>query len=533
MQRFTALYQALDETTATSTKVSAMADYFREAAAADAAWAVYFLTGRRLRRLVSTTELRAWVLRATDMPAWLLEETYASVGDLAETLALLLDEAFEPPAVDPVPLHEWVEQRIQPLRRMDAEQRQQAVMGWWAELPTPGRFVFNKLLTGGMRVGVSRRLVVRALAQVSGLETATVAHRLMGQWQPTATAFRDLLDPDDRAEDQSRPYPFFLASALEESPQQLGDRRDWLAEWKWDGIRGQLLRRGGETYIWSRGEDMMAGRFPEIESAASRLPDGVVLDGEILAWADSGPLPFNQVQRRIGRLKPSAQIQREAPVCFLAYDLLELEGRDLRQQPIEARREAMVDVLAGVPETVRASAELQAPDWESLERLRAIARDYGTEGIMLKRSGSPYRVGRTRGDWWKWKLAPRTIDAVLLYAQPGHGRRSSLFTDYTFGVWDGDTLVPVAKAYSGLDDAEIQRLDRWIRRHTVERFGPVRSVEAAQVFELAFEGMSPSRRHKSGVALRFPRISRWRTDLATTEADSLAAVQAMLPDVPE
>ncbi|MFV8835397.1 ATP-dependent DNA ligase [Aquisalimonas sp. APHAB1-3] len=529
MQRFTALYQALDETTATSGKVAAMEAYFREAPAADAAWAVYFLTGRRLRRLVPTAELRAWTLEATGMPAWLLEETYASVGDLAETLALLLDQPFAPPEQDATPLHVWVEERIQPLRGMATEARRDAVLGWWAALPTPQRFVLNKLLTGAFRVGVSRRLVVRALARVSGLETATLAHRLMGQWQPTPAAFEALLDPEEQGEDRSRPYPFFLASPLEADPTALGDRSDWIAEWKWDGIRGQLLRRGGECFIWSRGEDMMAGRFPEIEAAAADLPDGLVLDGEILAWEDDTPLPFNVLQQRIGRLRPSAKIQREAPVIFLAYDLLEAGGADRRQEPLEARRELLRDVIGDGAGALRRAQALDSGDWVALASLRQTAREEGTEGIMLKRRGSPYRVGRTRGDWWKWKLAPRTVDAVMLYAQPGHGRRSSLFTDYTFGVWDGDTLVPVAKAYSGLDDAEIQRLDRWIRSHTIERFGPVRSVAPQQVFELAFEGLAPSRRHKSGVAMRFPRISRWREDLAPGEADTLDDVKAMLP----
>lgn len=531
MQRFTRLYQALDETTATSEKIAAMEAYFGVAPPADAAWAVYFLTGRRLRRLVPTAELRRWTLEMTGMPDWLLEETYAAVGDLAETLALLLDNPFAPPERDETPLHVWVEQRLRPLRKLDADGRRAAVTGWWQALPTDNRFLLNKMLTGGFRVGVSRRLVVRALARVSGLETATIAHRLMGQWQPSADAFRALLDPEEQGEDRSRPYPFFLASPLEDSPDGLGNRQDWLAEWKWDGIRGQLLRRGGECYIWSRGEDMMAGRFPEIEAAAAALPDGLVLDGEILAWRDDGPLPFNVLQHRIGRLRPSVRVQREAPVLFLAYDLLEADAEDWRAAPLEQRRQRLERELTGIQGAIAPSRPLlEAEDWEQLGQLRAQARDHATEGIMLKRRGSPYRVGRVRGDWWKWKLAPRTIDAVLLYAQPGHGRRSSLFTDYTFGVRDGDALVPVAKAYSGLDQQEIEQLDRWIRQHTVERFGPVRSVEPAQVFELAFEGIAPSRRHKSGVALRFPRISRWRQDLGASEADTLADVRALLPD---
>ncbi len=530
MQAFADLYRALDETNATREKVAAMEAYFRQAPPEDAAWAVHFLVGRRLKRLVPTAELRQWVLDATGMPAWLLEETYATVGDLAETLALLLDSELPPPSVAGHPLHHWVERRLLVLRELPAAERQRRVTQWWAELPTDGRFVLNKMLTGAFRVGVSRQLVVRALSGVSGLERATIAHRLMGRWQPDAAFFRGLLDPAAQGEDASRPYPFFLASPLDAVPEErLGAATDWLAEWKWDGIRGQLLRRAGDCSLWSRGEDLMEGRFPELEQAAQRLPDGVVLDGEILAWGGDRPLPFRQLQRRIGRQNPSVRLLREAPVIFQAYDLLELDGTDIRSRPLEQRREALGRLLRGTDDVLRLSPMLTAGSWKELARRRDAARALGTEGLMLKRLGSPYRVGRPRGDWWKWKLDPLTIDAVMLYAQPGHGRRSNLYTDYTFGVWNGELLVPVAKAYSGLDNAEIQELDRWIRANTVERFGPVRSVRAAQVFELAFEGIGESPRHKSGLALRFPRINRWRRDLAVGEADTLEQVRALLP----
>ncbi len=531
MQSFAALYQALDETNATNDKVAAMADYFQTADPADAAWVVYFLTGRRLKRLVPTAELRQWTLAFTGMPDWLLEETYASVGDLAETLALLVDNELDAPAGNDLPLHRWVEDRILPLRHMTPEERCSAVTGWWAELPVASRFVLNKLLTGAFRVGVSRRLVVRALARVSGLDTAVVTHRLMGRWEPTPAFFGALLDPEDHGEDASRPYPFYLASPLESNPGTLGLCRDWLAEWKWDGIRAQLLWRAGDCYIWSRGEELMEGRFPEIEEAATTLPDGTVLDGEILAWRDGSPLPFNVLQHRIGRLKPSARVLREAPVLFLAYDLLELDGDDVRSQTLDWRRARLALLVDQAGDGVALSEPLPADSWDALAASRERSRELGTEGLILKRRQAAYQVGRVRGDWWKWKVEPHTIDAVMLYAQPGHGRRSNLLTDYTFGVWDGADLVPVAKAYSGLDNKEIERLDRWIRSHTVERFGPVRSVHPEQVFELAFEGIAESRRHKSGIAVRFPRISRWRHDLGPQDADTLEQVRALLGQV--
>lgn len=535
MRRFTNLYTRLDATTATSEKVAAMRDYFAAAPPADAAWAVHFLAGRRLKRLIPTARLRAWCADEVDMPLWLVEETYSAVGDLAETVSLLLDAVDTTDSGLERPLHRWVEDDILPLRQAGETDQRRAVTGWWRSLPLEARFVLNKLLTGAFRVGVSRRLMTRALAEQAQLEPAVLAHRLMGQWQPSARFFEQLVDPADHGEHAARPYPFFLASPVEQAPGEtvadLGPLSDWLVEWKWDGIRAQLICRRGECHIWSRGEELMAGRFPEIEAEAAALPDGVVLDGEILAWAEDapGPLPFATLQRRIGRLKPSARLQTEAPVRFMAYDLLEQDGEDIRPRALEDRRGRLHRLLAGSGPAIGMSAPVTAADWTPLELLRAESRERGTEGFILKRLGSPYRVGRTRGDWWKWKVDPHTIDAVLLYAQPGHGRRSNLLTDYTFGLRDGDSLVPFAKAYSGLTDAEILELDRWLRTHTLERFGPVRSVRAEQVFELAFEGIQPSARHKSGIAVRFPRIARWRRDLSVADADTLQQIKELLP----
>ena len=537
MRAFTRLYTRLDATTATNDKIAAMRDYFASAPPADAAWAVSFLCGRRIKRLIPTARLREWVAEAADMPLWLVEESYAAVGDLAETVTLLLDAQAVTPGESglDVALHDWVEQRILPLRSMSEARRREAVMGYWRELPLEARFVLNKLLTGAFRVGVSRRLVTRALAETADIEPARIAHRLMGRWEPTPAFFERLLDPADRGEDAAQPYPFFLASPIENAPvarvADLGARDDWLVEWKWDGIRAQLIRRGGECHIWSRGEDLMAGRFPELEAAAEPLADGSVLDGEILAWAEGEPrpLPFARLQRRIGRLKPSAKMQAAHPVRFLAYDLLEHAGRDIRECAIETRRARLAEVLAESDARIALSAPVTAESWDDLAALRARSREFATEGFILKRAGSPYRVGRVRGDWWKWKVDPFSVDAVLLYAQPGHGRRSNLLTDYTFGVWDGDALVPFAKAYSGLTDSEIGQLDHWIRRHTIDRFGPVRAVESAHVFELHFEGIQASKRHKSGIAVRFPRIARWRHDKPVAEADRLADVKALLP----
>jgi DNA ligase-1 len=532
MQRFAELYMQLDASTSTHDKVDALARYFAEVPANDAAWAVYVLTGRKLKRLVKSSELRELAVHASGYPLWLVEESYSHVGDLAETIDLLLDAPRE--CAEPISLSEWIELRLAVLPSLSVEERAERLLHWWQTLPRAQRFVLIKLLTGSFRVGVSQRLVVQALSKLSGIETARIAHRLSGDWKATASDYERLIAPGDVDHHEDQPYPFYLASPLEQPAEMLGPRAEWLAEWKWDGIRAQLLKRNGVIRLWSRGEERLDGRFPEVEQAASTLPDGVALDGEILAWQDDRPLAFGRLQKRIGRLKPGAKTLAENPVVFLAYDLLEQDGTDLRELPLLERRERLTFIVEsaqrasalGAPR-IELSRAVEGDDWNALATRRAESRERGVEGLMLKRLNSPYQVGRKRGDWWKWKIEPYTLDAVLIYAQAGHGRRSNLFTDYTFGVWDGDTLVPVAKAYSGLSDAEISRLDRWIRSHTVERFGPVRSVQAAHVFELAFEAINASTRHKSGVAVRFPRILRWRDDLSIKDADSLDQLKAL------
>ncbi|MGH6918470.1 MAG: ATP-dependent DNA ligase [Geminicoccaceae bacterium] len=532
MRRFCRLYEALDGTTRTNAKVEAMVRYLEAAPAEDAAWAVFFLTGQRLKRLISGRTLRAWAQQRMGLPEWLVDEAHAAVGDSAETAALLLPgagDAAESDAAPPLPLHRWLEERILPLRGQPAERQYGAVCDWWQELPRNELLVLNKLLTGAFRVGVAKLLVVRALAEVAKLPRATMAHRLMGRAQPSAAWYRSLVAAES-ANDRARPYPFFLASPLEVDPKTLGPLADWLVEWKWDGIRGQLMRRGGEIFLWSRGEELITERFPELVQAAARLPDGAVLDGEVLAW-DAAVLPFAVLQRRIGRDRLTRQLLQDAPVAFLAYDLLEQAGVDLRALPFADRRARLERLVASpvVPsERLLVSPEVRAASWGELAVLRAEARERRVEGLMLKRRDAPYGVGRQRGAWWKWKIAPLTLDAVLVYAQAGSGRRASLFTDYTFAVWRGEELVPIAKVYSGLTQQEIAVLDRWIRANTVDRFGPVRQVEAVHVFELAFEGINRSTRHKSGVALRFPRIARWRTDKPAALADRLEQIHALL-----
>ena len=556
MKRFADLYDAIDRTTSTNAKVAALAAYLSSAPPADAAWALFFLTGRRLKRLLPSRLLHEWTLELTSLPEWLVEESYSAVGDFAEAIALMLDGRVRPltrrdlrpswaaesqgtlfdesPAVAAADgvwdasLAEWIERRIQPLRSASDEERRVQVLQWWSRLERRELFLLNKLLTGEFRVGVSHTLVVRAVAQLASLSTAVVEHRLMGIWEPSADAFVMLIGPEGPADDPSRPYPFCLASPLDAPVESLGARDEWLVEWKWDGIRAQLIHRGARVFLWSRGEELITERFPEISAAALRLPPGTVLDGEIVAFADGKPRPFADLQQRIGRQRQVREVAAGIPAIFLAYDVLEDSGHDIRDRPLRERRSRLRDIVGG--SVLRVSQDVPGDSWPRLAELRGDSRDRGVEGLMLKRWTSPYRPGRKRGDWWKWKIEPFTMDAVLVYAQPGSGRRATVFTDYTFAVWRGGELVPVAKAYSGLSDEEIDELDRWVRRHTTERFGPVSAVEAVHVFELGFEAIARSTRHKSGVAVRFPRILRWRRDKSPRDADTLETLQRMIPE---
>lgn len=519
MKKFAQLFDAIDSSTSTRAKTAALSAYFLAADARDAAWAAWFLTGHRPRMAVPTRRLHTWAAEVAAIPLWLFEECYDAVGDLAETIALVLPP---PGTACDDPLHAWIEECLLPLRELpEAEQRARLVEHWDC-LDGTERFVFNKLITGNFRVGVSSLLVMRAIAQAFGLDAKVVAHRLAGEWSPTPETWQALIHPQSTEIDLAKPYPFFLAQPLEGEAPQLGDRGDWLAEWKWDGIRAQLIRRGEVIALWSRGDEPIGGQFPEIMAGARKLPD-CVLDGEILAWKDGRVMPFAALQKRLGRKSPGKKVMAESPVIFLAFDLLEAAGEDWRERPLEARRAKLADIVHGIPggSVFDTSSQVRAPSWETLAIARAESRAMGTEGLMLKRRDSPYGVGRPRGVWWKWKIEPYTLDAVLVYAQKGHGKRASLYTDYTFALWRGDELVPFAKAYSGLTDEEIREVDAFIRRNTLERFGPVRTVKPELVFELGFEGMQRSKRHKSGIAVRFPRMLRMRKDKAVRDANTL------------
>lgn len=556
MKAFAALYRALDASTANLAKQAALQRYLRDAPPADAAWAVYFLAGGKPRQLVPVKLLRLLGREAAGLPEWLFDESYEAVGDLAETIALLLPPPTE---AHDLGLAQWVERHLLPLRGAPADELPDRLRAQWRQLAPDERLVYFKLITGAFRVGVSKLQVTQALAAVGAVDAKRVAQRLMGYThlgaRPDAAAYMALIAPESEGEQNTstsgQPYPFFLAHPFNVDVAQfdalLGPPADWLVEWKWDGIRAQLVKRAGQVWLWSRGEELVTERFPELAAMGEALPDGTVLDGEIVVWrrdegapeAEEGRVqPFAELQKRLGRKTLGPKLLRELPVVLLAYDLLEWEGRDLRALPQAARREQLDALLAEVrhPQLI-ASPALTGATWAELARQREAARSLGVEGMMLKRRDAQYGVGRTKdvGVWWKWKIEPLSVDAVLIYAQRGHGRRASLYSDYTFAVWDGPPeqadrqLVPFAKAYSGLTDAEMARVDAVIRKTTVESFGPVRSVKPTLVFELGFEGIARSARHKSGIAVRFPRMLRWREDKAVEEADTLETLEALLP----
>jgi DNA ligase 1 len=528
MKRFAELFTAIDQSNKTTVKVAALADYFREADDRDRLWTIALFSGRRPKRAVTTTRLREWASEASGVPLWLFEDSYAIVGDLAETIALVL-----PPEArgSNLGLSDWIE-ALRGLARLEEPERKAFVLDAWQTLGGAQRFLFNKLITGGFRIGVSQKLMTRALAQATGKPEPELAHRLMGNWHPDDTTWHALIEAPDASADASRPYPFYLAYALEDGPEALGDPTEWRAEWKWDGIRGQLILRDGAYFVWSRGEELMTDRFPELARAIDHLPSGTVLDGELLVWlpTEEHPASFNALQARIGRKTVPKKLLKVAPVVLHAYDLLEWQGEDIRHRPFAERRALLEAACADLPPEapVKLSPQHSFADWSALATLREAAREAQAEGLMLKRADSPYLAGRKKGDWWKWKLDPLTIDAVMIYAQSGSGRRANLFTDFTFAVWNGDDLVPFTKAYSGLTDAEFRSITAWVRKNTLERFGPVRRVTPHHVFEIAFEGIQPSPRHKSGVALRFPRMARWRKDKPLKEANTLDDLEEML-----
>lgn len=525
MRHFAELINALETTNKTNAKIDAIIDYLERAPDEDKVWFIALFTGKRPKRNVNTNYMKEWALEITKLPYWLFQESYSSVGDLGETLSLIL-----PPPEEKIErsLSEWMNDITNLKGKTDAEKKE-FVLQTWNGLDYTERLIFNKLIGGSFRIGVSDKTLINALTKFSGQESSALMHSLMGKWLPDEVSFKELIDAENVNPDNSKPYPFCLAYPLEKETEELGDPDGWLVEYKWDGIRGQIIRRNDEVFIWSRGEELVTEQFPEITEVIKAMKGNFVIDGEILAVKEGKVLNFNELQKRLNRKTLTKKMLSEIPIEVFVYDLLELEDSDLREKPISARRALLEELLLNEnPERISISKSLDFEKWDELNSLRENSRDVNSEGLMLKQKNSPYHSGRKKGDWWKWKINPFTIDAVLIYAQKGSGRRSAYYTDYTFAVKNGDTLVTIAKAYSGLTDKEIMEVSRFVTKNAIEKFGPVRTVKAELVFEIAFEGIGFSNRHKSGVALRFPRIVRWRKDKTVDEIDSLEEIKKLI-----
>jgi DNA ligase-1 len=527
LELFAQLVSELSSSTKTNDKLQSLTDYFAIAPDNDKVWVIAIFSGRRPRRTVSSRLMREWCAEITNYPSWLFDECYSTVGDLAETLALLLPETKKEERVNKSLSH-YLKTFIS-VEKQDESVRKIFIIESWNEMNRDERFVFNKLITGSFRIGVSQKTIVNALAKTIELSPSVIAHRISGNWDPSTTSFNGLLSEAASLTDFSKPYPFYLAYALEEEPENLGDPHEWQAEWKWDGIRGQMIKRNNELFVWSRGEELMTDKFPEYYILKDLLPDGIVLDGEIIPAVDGKPLPFSVLQTRIGRKNIGKKQLVDAPISFFAYDLLECNFDDWRHKTLTERRKKLEEVILPIKiPAIKISEIINFTSWKELSEIRNKSREMNSEGVMLKRKISDYKVGRKRGDWWKWKIDPLTIDCVMIYAQKGSGRRSNLYTDYTFAVKDGDHLVAFTKAYSGLTDKEFAQVDNFVKRNSIEKFGPVRTVKPELVFEIAFEGIAASNRHKSGVALRFPRMNRWRHDKTVDEINTLDDLKQML-----
>jgi DNA ligase-1 len=526
MKFFSQLFYDLDQTNSTNDRIRLIKEYFDQVSEEDKLWTLALFTGRRPKRQINSTWMWLWAAECANIPLWLMEESHSQVGDFSELVSLIVPQKINTIEVS---LSEWMKRLIS-MKYASEEEKKRFITDAWFQFDQQEKFVFNKLMSAAFRVGVSKSNVIKALALHTTLPESFLAHRLMGNWDPQTIAFDELISYNAETEDISKPYPFCLAYALESSLEGLGDPNQWQVEWKWDGIRGQMISRRGNFFIWSRGEELVTEKFPELTLVAKSLPDGTVVDGEIMPFRDKKPLGFQILQTRIGRKNITAKNLKEAPVAFIAYDLIEWEGKDLREQPMEIRRRTLEQLIAAcnMKDLFIPSPLVHFHSWDDLAEQRRLSRENISEGLMLKKKDSPYLVGRKKGYWWKWKIDPYTIDAVLIYAQTGSGFRSGLFTDYTFALWDEEKLVPFAKAYSGLTNEEIREVDRFVKQNTLERFGPVRTVKPELVFELAFEGIALSSRHKSGVAVRFPRIHRWRKDKKSSEADALETLKKMI-----
>ena len=551
------LINNLEQCNSTKKKINLISVFIKDIDPRDGSWILLLLMSTRQKRVITGRRLKDILQASFRMPSWLIDDCFAQVGDSAETISLLwpqlkseltdaniecsevYNKLFNEPK-ESKPLHWWMETLLPAIKDATETTQNRLILKLWSDIADQDHYLTNKLITGGFRNGVSKGLVVKSIAQAYELDESTVLERLMKPIEINNIWFQELTHPVsiNRTDRGAIPYPFYLASPVEIEKIKETPPADWRLEYKWDGIRGQLIKRDTGAYLWSRGEELVNHVFPEIIEMAENLPDGTVLDGEILCWQKDvrKPMAFASLQRRLGRKTVNKKLLKECPTVFLAYDILEHKSIDIRAYNLRDRLKLLESVQLNYNHPCLViDNEKEFAEWEELIQLRDRARLEGAEGLMIKKISSHYLSGRKRGYWWKYKHDPMTLDAVLIYAQAGTGKRANLFTDYTFALWDDSNkyskdrkLVTFAKAYSGLNNSELMELDKWIRTHTIERYGPTRVVEQKQIFEIAFEGVMESKRHKCGLAVRFPRIHRWRIDKPVMEADCIEQAQALL-----
>ena len=551
------LINNLEQCNSTKKKINLISVFIKDIDPRDGSWILLLLMSSRQKRVITGRRLKDILQASFRMPSWLIDDCFAQVGDSAETISLLwpqlkseltdaniecsevYNKLFNEPK-ESKPLHWWMETLLPAIKDATETTQNRLILKLWSDIADQDHYLTNKLITGGFRNGVSKGLVVKSIAKAYKLDESTVLERLMKPIEINNIWFQELTHPVsiNRTDRGAIPYPFYLASPVEIEKIKETPPADWRLEYKWDGIRGQLIKRDTGAYLWSRGEELVNHVFPEIIEMAENLPDGTVLDGEILCWQKDvrKPMAFASLQRRLGRKTVNKKLLKECPTVFLAYDILEHKSIDIRAYNLRDRLKLLESVQLNYNHPCLViDNEKEFAEWEELIQLRDRARLEGAEGLMIKKISSHYLSGRKRGYWWKYKHDPMTLDAVLIYAQAGTGKRANLFTDYTFALWDNSNknskdrkLVTFAKAYSGLNNSELMELDKWIRTHTIERYGPTRVVEQKQIFEIAFEGVMESKRHKCGLAVRFPRIHRWRIDKPVMEADCIEQAQALL-----
>ncbi len=534
MRRFAELIDRLIYTPGRNAKLRLIGDYLRATPDPDRGWALAALTGEIDLPAVKSAAIRAMMEERSDPALFRMSRDF--VGDTAETVALLWPDPADD--IGATPTISAIIARLAVLKRGEGPAVLAALLD---TMDAEARYALIKLASGGLRVGVSGRLARTAVANAFAVDVETIEEVWHGLAPPYAELFAwaEGRGPLPCIDNQPVFRPFMLAHPLEEpgAPERAVDLADYAAEWKWDGIRVQLVHAGGETRLYSRGGDDITAAFPDIANAFAH---DAVLDGELLVRGivqggeDGGAASFNALQQRLGRKSVSAAMLRDAPAFVRLYDVLVDAGEDVRALPWSERRARLEALMPALdPERFDLSALIEAADFDALATIRAASRDSAIEGVMLKRRDAPYVAGRRAGLWYKWKRDPLTVDCVMLYAQRGSGKRSSFYSDYTFGCWSGDPdaggeLLPVGKAYSGFTDEELRWLDKFVRDNSMARFGPVREVAKSLVLEVAFDSVHRSKRHKSGLAMRFPRISRIRRDKPAAEADHVATLLAMV-----